>query len=168
MFPFDKREKDPIKRPSLFPEPEDIFQGFEKDIKKLVEGGKGKTYVWGYTSFTGPDGKTQERQYSNLPGYQDQPQQLDSGKEDKPYHDVLDEGETLKVIVDLPGLEKDQIRVTANGDKIRVKAESAERKYDTEIGVPANVQDKPEKAEYRNGVLEITYKKSQRQDIKVQ
>ncbi|MBD3388536.1 MAG: Hsp20 family protein [Candidatus Altiarchaeales archaeon] len=179
MFPFDRKEP---RKPRLFGEFDRHFEGFDEYMSQMIQrAGRnpGQSYVWGFTSYTGPDGKTHTREYGNLPRNETQcngpacnpqiPQDISPSEEpETPYHDTLDEGDKVKVIVDLPGLEKEDIELTSNGTNIHLKAENPERRYRADIRTPSEVGSEPEKAQYRNGVLEITYAKKGSKDIKVQ
>jgi HSP20 family protein len=57
----------------------------------------------------------------------------------------------------MPGVEKEDIKVEATEDSAVVTAERDSRKYRAEIHLKAQVQPDSGKAEYRNGVLEISF-----------
>ena len=87
---------------------------------------------------------------------------------EEPYCDVYDEGEHVKLVFDIPGVEKDDVKVKSAGRLVTIDAERGERSYHREVEAPANVSEKPERAQYKNGVLELIYKKSgEPEDIRV-
>jgi len=83
--------------------------------------------------------------------------------------DLIDEGDKIKVVADLPGFEKDEIEVFFEGNSLVIKAESKreaeERKKDyirrerrygrvyRKIALPEGVKTESAKASYKNGVL---------------
>jgi HSP20 family protein len=73
--------------------------------------------------------------------------------------DVLDEGDEVRVVADLPGVEKDEIRVAVSGDRLKIQASGDEREYDERVELPAEVDDETGEATYNNGVLEIVFDK---------
>ncbi len=77
----------------------------------------------------------------------------------EPLADVFDEKDHILVVVELPGIPEDKLKVELNGDIINLSAESADRKYAREILLPAKVKPGSMKTSYRNGILEITLQK---------
>jgi len=73
--------------------------------------------------------------------------------------DVLDEGDVVRVVADLPGVEKDDIRVAVSGDELKIQASNGDREYDERVNLSAVVDEDTGEATYNNGVLEITFKK---------
>ncbi len=85
--------------------------------------------------------------------------------------DIIDEGEKIKVLADLPGFKKEEIEVFFEGNDLVIKAESKEegeekgrdfirreRRYGRvyrKIALPEGIKIESAKASYRNGVLEI-------------
>ena len=73
--------------------------------------------------------------------------------------DVLDEGDVVRVVADLPGVEKDDIRVAVSGDELKIQASNDDREYDERVDLSAAVDEESGEATYNNGVLEITFEK---------
>jgi len=78
--------------------------------------------------------------------------------------DIIDEGNRLVILADLPGFEKDEIDVYISGkDLLVIKAERKERfgirrrieKYYRSIKLPSYADIDNIKVRYKNGVLEI-------------
>ena len=181
MFPFGKDKG--IRKPSLFGGFDGFFADFESDMARMFEGaqkGNGQHYVYGYRAYTGEDGKPVVEEFGNVPGFKPHSglelaptcgslgcgtpasgtHAAEGGEVIEPYHDVITEGDKIKVIVEMPGVERDDIKVQSHGRYVSVKAESEHRKYAADIQAPDYVEAKPEKAQYKNGVLEITYAKA--------
>lgn len=92
-----------------------------------------------------------------------------------PSADVIDEGDKIKIVVDLPGLKKEDIHVKAEEDRIIIRAERkseseekksnyylAERKdvrYFRVIPLPEEIDPDSATAHYENGELEIEVNK---------
>jgi HSP20 family protein len=183
MFPFGKDKG--IRKPSLFGDFDSFFAGFEEFDKhteamlNAAQEGKGHSYVYGYRAYTGEDGNPVVEEYSNIPGFKPEPgsgglvgpacgagcaippASAAAGDTIEPYHDVLAEDDHIKVIVEMPGVVKEEIRLQSHGRRISVKADGKTRKYAADIETPDFVESKPKKAQYKNGVLEITYAKAQ-------
>lgn len=73
----------------------------------------------------------------------------------EPLVDVLDEGDHLVMLVELPGVEEKDIRVKVEGDILELSASTRDRKYHKEVLLPSAVDPASLKTTYRNGVLEI-------------
>lgn len=94
-----------------------------------------------------------------------------------PAVDIQDGKESILVKADLPGLNKDEIEVTVEGDTLILKGEKkreekvekenyvrSERYYGAfyrEIPLPSGVDANQVKAVYKNGVLELTLPKKE-------
>ncbi|MDP2857775.1 MAG: Hsp20/alpha crystallin family protein, partial [Bacillota bacterium] len=59
----------------------------------------------------------------------------------EPYTDVLDEGDELVVIAELPGIETESVSLEIHGDVFSLKAESGTRKYAKELLLPYAVDE---------------------------
>ncbi len=99
--------------------------------------------------------------------------------------DVIDESDRVRVVVDLPGFEKDDISVYIEDGDLVVKAKRGEEKEEKgrnylrrersygevyrRISLPSDVDEERIKARYRNGVLEVELPKEQRakREIKI-
>ncbi|MBN1785468.1 MAG: Hsp20/alpha crystallin family protein [Candidatus Methanofastidiosa archaeon] len=93
----------------------------------------------------------------------------------EPTSDVMDKGDSFHVILDLPGVNKEDISITVHKRSVDVKAErekeSTEEKesyfvhergyvgYARSIPLPKDIVPEETKATYNNGLLELTLKK---------
>ena len=71
--------------------------------------------------------------------------------------DVFEENERLRVVADLPGVEKDAIDLKCDGDVLTVSAASDRRDYEERVRLPVRVDEHSASATYNNGVLEVTF-----------
>ena len=155
--------------------PNDFFKNIQKfiedmlknsnfsDFEKLFEEGFGKNpFVWGF-SFKTEDGKPRFEQFGDFikkMGY-DQPEESKNEHERirEPLTDVIEEPSQIRIIVELPGVEKNQIDLSTTELVVKIKAQSETRTYRKEIQLPAPVIPKSSKAKFNNGVLEITFER---------
>ena len=103
-----------------------------------------------------------------------------------PAIDVVDEGNAIKVVADMPGVDKKDISVKVDRDTIEISAERKEAKEDKKkdyyycersyssykrvFRLPEEIDPESADAEYKNGVLYITLKKKdkgRRKEIKI-
>jgi len=111
---------------------------------------------YGYTMTTGPDGKPVVNEYGNV-----KPDMLPTQEKREPLIDTLvDEKEkTLKVVAEMPGVEKSDVGVVVGVDRvIHIDAERGEKKYHVKVPIKHKVDPEPPKATYKNGILELVFK----------
>jgi HSP20 family protein len=77
----------------------------------------------------------------------------------EPIVDVFNEKEHILVIVELPGVTKDKIKIELNGDILNLSTSDKGRQYAKEILLPHKVNAETMKSAYKNGILEITLDK---------
>jgi HSP20 family protein len=75
--------------------------------------------------------------------------------------DIVEENDKIKVVIDMPGVEKEDIKVyvSEDGKTLTVDAKGKDRKYHKEIRLPAAVDPNKAKATYKNGVLSVELEK---------
>jgi len=111
---------------------------------------------YGYTMTTDPEGKPVVQEYGNV-----QPVRLPTENNREPLIDTLvDEKEkTLKIVAEMPGVEKKEVNVVVGDDKvIHIDAERGEKKYHVKVPIKHDVDAESPKATYKNGILELTFK----------
>ena len=111
---------------------------------------------YGYTMTAGPDGRPVINEYGNV-----KPDMLPTENKREPLIDTLvDEKEkTLKIIAEMPGVEKKDVNVVVGADKvIHIDAEHGEKKYHVKVPIKHDVDAESPKATYKNGILELTFK----------
>jgi HSP20 family protein len=114
----------------------------------------------------GPDGKPVIQEFGNVkpskkPGAfgLEQPA-LEPKDSREPLVDVINETEQVRVVAELPGVEKSDIKTTISENRLTISVDSAKiRKYYKEIELPTSVDPDTSKASYNNGVLEIVLRK---------
>ncbi len=80
--------------------------------------------------------------------------------EKDPMLDINETDSEVMVTMELPGFKKDGIELYLNGNSLAVKASSEEREAEKVIPLPAAVDEESIRATYRNGVLDVSMKKS--------
>ncbi|MFC7213647.1 Hsp20/alpha crystallin family protein [Saliphagus sp. GCM10025334] len=71
--------------------------------------------------------------------------------------DVHDTEEEVRVIADLPGVEKQNIELECDGKTLTISARSDHREYDERVSLPRRVNEHTASATYNNGVLEVVF-----------
>jgi HSP20 family protein len=77
--------------------------------------------------------------------------------------DVTTTDKEVKVVVEMPGISKDNIRINVYDGTLEVKSEDPQMKYHRSIEIPADIETDIEtaKSTCNNGILEITFKKKE-------
>ncbi len=141
---------------------EEIGQGQPMDmdaIKKMVEGSRGiNPFVFGFSVRMGPDGKPIIQRFGNRsPGVEEAPEGL---RILEPLVDVIEEENELVVVAELPGVEKDQIKVRVRGQSLSIDVDNPQKPYHKVLDLPVKVRKEDAKSSIRNGVLEVRLKKA--------
>jgi HSP20 family protein len=72
--------------------------------------------------------------------------------------DVHETDDEIRVVGDLPGVEKDDIKLECDGESLTISAHTEHRQYDERVTLPARVDEHTATATYNNGVLEVVFK----------
>jgi HSP20 family protein len=84
-----------------------------------------------------------------------------SSSEREPLADVTTSNTEVKVIVEMLGITKDKIKINAYDNSVEIKSDDPQRKYHEVIDLPQEADIETAKSSYRNGILEITFKKKE-------
>ena len=128
--------------------------------KTMPDGRKVKQwgpFVYGYSVTIGPDGKPQIKEFGNVkPGTQMGRPKIEVKEQREPLVDILETNGEVKVVAELPGVDKQDIKLYGTERSITVSVDTPQRKYHKEIQLPMKVDPKVARSAYKNGVLEIT------------
>ena len=119
-------------------------------------------FVYGYSFSVGSDGKPVIREFGNV-----KPQmgagpfgaarpKLSVKEEREPLVDTIVHDDLVKVVAELPGVEKSDINLNCDGRNLTLKVETEKRRYYKDLELPVEVDPDTSKASYHNGVLELT------------
>ncbi len=129
--------------------------------RKLPDGSTVKEFgpfVYGYSMKIGPDGKPEIRQFGNIKKSLKGPQVKE---EREPLVDVVETNGEISVVVELPGVEKSDIKLHGTEDSLEISVDTPHSKYYKEVTLPAKVRVKEAKSSYKNGVLEVVFPKAE-------
>src|SRR4030067_3654576 len=130
---FRRRRKDPIfgDIDRMFHEMEKMmeeeFKSFTEKVpkdyikeRKLPDGSTVKEwgpFVYGYSMKIGPDGKTEIREFGNIKKSLKGPQVKE---EREPLGDIVEQNNEIRVVVEMPGVEKRDIKIHGTKDALTI------------------------------------------------
>ncbi|MDI9619659.1 MAG: Hsp20/alpha crystallin family protein [Candidatus Nezhaarchaeota archaeon] len=136
---------------------ERMIDEFMKDFEEISRRGGAQSFVYGFSVSMGPDGKPVVREFGNV---KPSPRGPILKEEVEPLVDVFDEKDAVKVCAEIPGVNKEDIRLNLTDDnKLVISVENPQRRYYKEVALPAKVNPDNSKATYKNGVLEVVLEK---------
>ncbi|MFB6195104.1 MAG: Hsp20/alpha crystallin family protein [Haloplanus sp.] len=100
-----------------------------------------------------------ERMMNEMTGAGSGPVGDGSGFAGDTHVDVYEEAERVRLVADLPGVEKDAIQLKCDGETLTISAASTHREYDERVRLPARVDEHSASATFNNGILEVTVDK---------
>lgn len=156
---------------------EDVEKSVQKDLVReydTPQGGKVREFgplVYGYSMTVGPDGKPRVKDFGNVKpsrrfGSGTSISRPEISGEMEPLADVTTTDKDVKVVIEMPGLSKDKIKVDAYEDKVEVKSDDPQRKYHKIVDLPPEANIETARCAYNNGILEITFNKKEQEDNK--
>ena len=132
-----------------------VPRGYVRE-RKLPDGRTAREwgpFVYGYSVKIGPDGKPEVREFGNVkPSRFGKPQVKE---EREPLVDIIETDGEVHIVAELPGVEKNDIKLHGTGDTLTISVDTAQRKYYKEVMLPTGVKVKEAKTQYKNGVLEV-------------
>ncbi|HXT83676.1 MAG TPA: archaeal heat shock protein Hsp20 [Verrucomicrobiae bacterium] len=164
--------------------PNELMREYQTpDGKKVQEIGP---IVYGYSMTIGADGKPHVREFGNVKATttaRNASQYLGLNKpqitaEREPLADVTTTDKEVKVVFEMPGIKKEDIKINTSDGKVEVKTvseDAAARKYHKIIDLPKSAVDiETARSTYNNGILEVTFDKKKEEnkpkgkDIKIE
>ncbi|MBS7643853.1 Hsp20/alpha crystallin family protein [Candidatus Bathyarchaeota archaeon] len=145
--------------------PFDIFEEFEQIMNEMMqkvfrnlpkEFSQFRPYIYGYSFSLGPDGKPVIREFGNVQPTEGGPKIKEKRE---PLVDIMEEKDELVVFAEVPGVEKEEINLNSTEETLIINVDTEKRKYYKEVELPTAVDPKSAKATYKNGVLEVRFKK---------
>jgi HSP20 family protein len=156
----------------------DLSTNAPKDLVReyqTPDGGKVREVgpiVYGYSMTIGPDGKPNVKEFGNVKADKNiagqylgiQKPQITAERE--PLSDITSTDKEVKVVLEMPGIKKEDIKINAYEQKVEIKtADNSERKYHKILDLPKSADIETARSTYNNGILEVTFDKK-KEEIK--
>jgi HSP20 family protein len=176
-FPFERKERF---EDDWFKEPfEDMIERFEESMpaefkgfvrEEDVPGGITRRYgpfVYGF-SYTAEPGK--EPIFQEFGNIKPSHRGIEPSQGREPLVDVMSEKEKFRIFVELPGVDKDKVKLDVAEDSVEIKTED-EKKFYKMIYLDSAVDPDSSKASYKNGILTLELDKKEKRkgkEIKIE
>jgi HSP20 family protein len=148
---------------------DDLFGNFDEDFEEMrrrmdalmegfVDGRIDVTayqpIVYGFSMRMGPDGKPHIQEFGNA----SRESQGEPGSRE-PLTDIIEEKDRIRVIVELPGVDREDIQLNVEDHILDISVDREDRKFSKKVELPSPVDPDSASASYKNGVLEVTLSK---------
>jgi HSP20 family protein len=139
---------------------DEMFERLSRAMDMSMENFGQHPFVYGFSVTQRPGEDPEIREFGNIPMFE----QTETGEKHyldtrKPLIDVLEAEETVHVIAEIPGIEKESIRLNATDLILDIETLDGNPKYSERVELPVKVDPQSAKATYKNGVLEVTFKR---------
>ena len=125
------------------------------EMPRVAEGSM--PFVYGFSMSLDSEGKPVIREFGNVEPGTEGPQLKE---EREPLVDVMESDGDVVVVSELPGVEREDIRLEATDRLLKVTVDSSKRRFFKEMELPHLVNPATARAVYKNGVLEVRFSKS--------
>ena len=167
-FPFERKERF---EDDWFKEPfESMIQRFEEsmpsEFNELVREEKTPSgvsrrygpFVYGF-SYTAEPGK--EPIFQEFGNIKPSHRGIEPSEGREPLVDVMSEKDKFKVFVELPGVEKEKVKLDVADDSVQIKTDD-EKKFYKMIYLDSTIDPDSAKASYKNGILTLELDKKEK------
>lgn len=151
-----------------FREPfDEMIRRFEETTPSEGESGEEKTsegtarrygpYVYGFSYSAEPGKEPVFQEFGNI---RPSTRGIEPSEGREPLVDIMDEKDNYKIFVELPGVDKDKVKLNAADSCVQIRTED-EKKFYKRIDLDSEVDPDSAKASYKNGVLTVEINKKQ-------
>jgi HSP20 family protein len=139
---------------------DEILDCLNRVIGISIENPGQNSFVYGFSVTHRREEGPQVREFGNIPTFEqidlEDKRYLDIRK---PLIDILETEDTIHVIAEIPGIEKENILLNATDLILDIKTIDGNPNYSELVELPMKVDPLSAKATYKNGVLEVTFKR---------
>jgi HSP20 family protein len=119
-------------------------------------------FVYGFSYTAEPGKEPTFREFGNIrPSYRG----IEPSEGREPLVDVMDEKDKYKIFVELPGVDKENVKLDAADSSIQIRTDD-ERKFYKMIELDSEIDPDSAKASYKNGVLTVEVNKKEKRQGK--
>ena len=152
---------------------EEIFREFEHEmnddlvnmINKIESEDRHKSepFIYGYSINIDENGKAEINEFGNIKSSSEGEENLEVSESREPLGDIIEGKNAVTVVIELPGVEKSDIKVEIKESIIFVTTINSKNYY-KEIPLTGKIIANSARARYNNGILEIIINKDNKSD----
>ncbi|MDN5846413.1 MAG: Hsp20/alpha crystallin family protein [Candidatus Nitrosocosmicus sp.] len=116
--------------------------------------------VYGYSMAIGPDGRPKIKEFGNVKSTSTGTSPMLTS-EREPLVDMTTNDKKVKVVVEMPGVKKENIKVNAYDSSVEISTDNPNRKYHEVFDLPPEADLETASSNYNNGILEVIFNKKQ-------
>jgi HSP20 family protein len=151
------------REPSFFAEFEEIERAFARMMRALGDrlgDLHGEPLFFGLGLERGPTGEARVREFGNVPAIARG--RATAANVRVPFASTIasPEEDEVNVTIELPGVRKEDVRLSADPSGLDVEAEGHGRRYATRVDLPEPVDPESAEARFKNGILEVKLKRA--------
>jgi HSP20 family protein len=137
----------------------ELFDNLEEMIETILEEmGESVPFVYGFSIIRRPGEDPEFKEFGNVPEYSQNEESFFPAETKDPLIDVFENGELVHILAEFPEVGKDDLLLHATGQNLEIKVIGSSE-YSEDIELPVRVDPKSAKATYKNGVLEVTFRR---------
>ena len=154
---------------------EEIFREFEHEmnddlvnmINKIEseDRHRSEAFIYGYSINIDENGKAEINEFGNIKSSPEGEENLEVSESREPLVDIIEGKNAVTVVIELPGVEKSDIKVEIKESIIFVTMINSKNYY-KEIPLTSKIISNSARAKYNNGILEIIINKDNKNDSK--
>lgn len=138
----------------------ELFDNLEEIIEALLEDmGESGPFVYGFSIIHRPGEEPELREFGNVPEYSQKEENFFPSETKEPLIDVFENEDTVHVLAEFPEVEKEDLQLHATAQHLEIKVLGLSG-YSEDVDLPVPVDPKSAKASYKNGVLEVTFRRT--------
>jgi HSP20 family protein len=137
----------------------ELFDNLEEIIESILdEMGESVPFVYGFSIIRRPGEEPEFREFGNAPEYSKNEGNFLPPETKDPLFDIFENGEFVHILAEFPEVEKEDIILRATAQSLEIKVIKPSE-YSEDIELPVRVDPKSASASYKNGVLEVTFRR---------
>ena len=150
---------------------DEVFEDFEhemntdlaKMINKIESEGldRSEPFIYGYSINIDENGKAEINEFGNIKADSDENLEVTESRE--PLVDLIDGKNSVTVVIEIPGVEKSDIKIEIKESTLLVSTTNSKNYY-KEIPLESKIISSSARAKYNNGILEIIINKDNNDD----
>ncbi|WP_410508201.1 archaeal heat shock protein Hsp20 [Methanosarcina hadiensis] len=138
----------------------ELFDNLEEIIEALLEDmGESGPFVYGFSIIHRPGEEPELREFGNVPEYSQKEENFFPSETKEPLIDIFENEDTVHVLAEFPEVEKEDLQLHATAQHLEIKVLGLSG-YSEGVDLPVPVDPKSAKASYKNGVLEVTFRRT--------